>query len=136
MKSFAKWFAVVAVLLAARPAAAERGGTWPFFCFMGDATNTIDSFRLVDDEHSPTGYGIHLYSDGEHLGYVIANVSDSDDGTQLVVYASQRVGLARERQVFVKLTKDQPDASVGDALMTFGRIPRTFDMQQLTCRAD
>ncbi len=115
-------------------AQARGGEDFPFFC-MTDNEPNLDSFKIVSDLRSSTGYALELYRNGGLDGYVEANVDDSTDGKYWVVYARQwRWTVLFDRQVLAYINKDTGESPYEDVKASLHNAAgRDWELKPMRC---
>lgn len=77
-----------AAALPGSPAQAGGGEDFPFFCMMGNEPR-LDSFKVVADNRSTSGYMVNLIRNGRSDGYFPVNVVETSDGKYWQIYGIQ-----------------------------------------------
>ena len=121
---------LVFVLLAE---AAQAGGEdFPFFCRLGGDLSG-ESFKVMNDRSSPTGYVAYLFDRGRNYAAMTVWISESADKKHHVVYGRQQIPLLRDRQFLAYIAKSGQSSSGGDVQTTFRNADTTFYLSPASC---
>lgn len=132
---------LLAALFSSTQATAKRGEDWPFVCRI-DHTQIFggaDTFKLVSDAYSPTGYTMYIFKGDDYLGYADASLNDTEDHRHYRVSAVQNFGIlgGRNRAILAFISKTEVDASVGGVKVSGSWNEETYfyedDLHPMAC---
>lgn len=123
-------FGLVFALLA--PTAAAGGEDFPFFCRLGGDL-AGESFKVLNDRGSPSGYVAHLFDRGRNYASMAVWISESADKKHHVIYGRQQIPLLRDRQFLAYIAKAGTASSGGDVQTTFRNADTTFYLSPASC---
>lgn len=101
-------------------ALAKGGEDFPFFCSLDfNSGGMAESFQLVPDNRSDSGYAMLIYTKLNFTAWVPAYLDETQDGKYWVVYARQHhFTVLFDRQILAYVAKDPAKLSHGDVHMT------------------
>lgn len=113
---------------------AGGGEDFPFFCMLGNEPS-LDSFKVVADDRSSSGYMVMLIRNGQNDGYFPINVQETSDGKFWQIYGIQyRYTLFNDRHILAYINKETGEWSHEDVKLSFrGGGGRDWSLKPMRC---
>ncbi len=108
------------------------GEDFPFFCSIG--YNTGDYIRVLNDQHSSTGYIVQYYERSKFVVQLPVTIDSTTDDRHFRLRASYKRGLLTDQYLLAFVGKSESAYSSADApVVPRGRYPSRYEFKPLVC---